>query len=483
MKAYIYLVSTITLIIIAAFILPGSALAAINSGPSCVSLNRSLSVGSTGSDVSNLQRFLVAQNYPGGGSWMVTGYYGLATQVSIQNFQLMAGLTQTGSVDNATRSSIQSHSCGTAYQNDPYNSGVVLGASTGPNYNQYTYPYNYNQYGYNTNTYQYETGIVLGSSVGPTTQSCTYYNCSNQTINVTSLSKNSGAPGEYITVYGVGFTENNNTVHFGNGIVPFIRSNGTSLSFEVPSTISGFGSGSLQLQTYDVYVTNSYGQNSNRHQFTVTSGAGSGSLLTVYGAGGPNTLDVNESGTWSMNIFGPSFALAEVEVVWGDEYQQQNTQTTKQSFFLDTNGTKSVNFSHTYSQNGIYSPTFIVSNSSGSHSTSNTVIVGTGVGTSALALNSISPSSDTVGSQVILYGSGFSAYGNTVHFSYGGSVNVPSISNGTAIHFTIPEYISPCDTLYSACSFSPISVTQGTYPISVTNGSNTTQTINFSVTN
>jgi len=458
-------------------IAPLSTFAAVNAGPSCVALSQNLSRGSSGSDVSSLQRFLVAQNYPGGGSWMVTGYYGLATEVSVKNFQISAGLSQTGVVDSATRAAIQSYSCGTgtSYNYTPYN------------YNQYSYtPYNYDQYGYGN---QYGQGIVLGASTGPyytsPYTSCTYYNCSGQSINVSYITPSAGSVGTDVIVYGAGFTENNNTVHFGSGIVPFLRSsnNGTILSFKVPSTLTGYGSQSVFNQSYEVYVTNSYGQNSNRVNFAVTGGASSGSSLWVSTVTGPNTLATNTSGSWNITVRGPVNAAATVEVVWGDEYIS-NTTTSKQSVFFGGTDTKTVSFSHSYSASGSYTPTFIISNSYNAHSSSaQTVVVGSGYNYGQTYLNSLSPTSGQAGTQVVLFGSGFSSYDNVVHFGIGGLRNVTSISNGTALYFTVPHYISPCDTTVGTCNVAPTLVTPGSYPIYVTSNNGTTQTLNFTVTN
>jgi peptidoglycan hydrolase-like protein with peptidoglycan-binding domain len=55
------------------------------SGSCGTTYTRDLTVGSRGSDVTSLQSFLVAQNYPGGGSWMITGYYGQATAAAVRN--------------------------------------------------------------------------------------------------------------------------------------------------------------------------------------------------------------------------------------------------------------------------------------------------------------------------------------------------------------------------------------------------------------
>src|SRR3989344_8628325 len=53
----------------------------------CTNVSRDLSVGSRSVEVTTLQNFLVSQNYPGGGSWMVTGYFGAATRQAVLNFQ------------------------------------------------------------------------------------------------------------------------------------------------------------------------------------------------------------------------------------------------------------------------------------------------------------------------------------------------------------------------------------------------------------
>ena len=49
----------------------------------CASISPTLSIGSRGAQVTALQNFLVSRNYPGGGNWMVTGYFGTATQAAV----------------------------------------------------------------------------------------------------------------------------------------------------------------------------------------------------------------------------------------------------------------------------------------------------------------------------------------------------------------------------------------------------------------
>ncbi|HWP61385.1 MAG TPA: peptidoglycan-binding domain-containing protein, partial [Candidatus Paceibacterota bacterium] len=86
----------------------------------CVAPPAGLGIGASGASVSALQSFLVSQNYPGGGSWMITGYFGKATQAALRNFQSISGLPQSGMVDAATASAISNASCGGAYSQNNY---------------------------------------------------------------------------------------------------------------------------------------------------------------------------------------------------------------------------------------------------------------------------------------------------------------------------------------------------------------------------
>ena len=465
MKTHSFAIGIITFLI-AVLAVPSTvfALANINPGPSCTALSRNLSVGSQGSDVSNLQRFLVAQNYPGGGSWMVTGYYGLATQVAVRNFQLLSNLSQTGSVDFSTRSAIQSHSCGTAFNTNTFS-------------NTFT----------NTNQF-FNDGVFLSSTPGFVNQNvnCSFFNCAGQSIFVSHIDPTFVSPGTDVTIFGSGFTETNNTVHIGNGIVPFVRSfQGTSLSFRVPSTLIGFGTNQsfFPNQTYDVYVTNSRGENSNRVSISITGFGGTniGNRPSISNVSGPGTLGLNASGRWNVTVTGLPNTTADVSVVWGDT--TNNTNISEQSIFLGSSGSATLSFAHSYNRNGVFSPTFIASNSSGANSRTTTVVVGTGINSGQLSLNSLSPSSGQRGSQVVLLGSGFTTNDNIIHFGVGGSRNVTSFANGTALNFTIPHFISTCDTVIGSCSATPTTVTSGSYPLFVTNSNGTTQTLNFTVTN
>ncbi|MDR3546951.1 MAG: peptidoglycan-binding protein [Candidatus Pacebacteria bacterium] len=101
-------------------------------------------------------------------------------------------------------------------------------------------------------------------------------NCNNYSgnIHVNSLSQTSaGYSGMSVTVSGYGFT-NYNTVYFGSNAISNVYSNGTSLTFSVPSVSSNYG-------TYSVYVTNSNGQSSNSIQFTINGGSNNNSQVYI----------------------------------------------------------------------------------------------------------------------------------------------------------------------------------------------------------
>jgi hypothetical protein len=202
---------------------------------SCVNISRDLSLRTRGSDVLNLQTFLVSQNFPGSGTWMETGLFGAATHAAVSDFQQEQSLAVTGIADYATRNAIERLTCG----------GLV--AYTAPTATTYptTIPWN----GYGTN-YPYGYNNLVS-------------------LNLTSLSQNTGTVGTQVTIYGTGFDSVNNTVNFGSVALTNVPSNGTSISFIVPAyTTSG---------SVNITVTDSLGT-SNALVFTVNSyGYGCGS--------------------------------------------------------------------------------------------------------------------------------------------------------------------------------------------------------------
>ncbi len=301
---------------------------------SCIGLSRDVGLGARGADIRALQQFLVNRNYPGSGAWMVTGYFGKATEAAVRNFQSAQALSQTGYVDGSTRLAIDRVSCGqsslptisTPLYAAPL-SYVAPVAPSVPLYTNYTgYPYfggNYNTSyrnpgtvyacdGYNTNgcpcMYSGVTPSLYGNNCG-----------ANAPLAITHLSPAQSGTGSSVTIFGSGFSTTNNTVRFGNGILTGLNSpDGRSVSFVVPSTLSGYGGQTVVPGTYYVSVSNSSGATSNTLPFVVNS-VGSTLAPTISSITGPTSLAVGATGQWTITVNTPALSsYSTVSVQWGD---------------------------------------------------------------------------------------------------------------------------------------------------------------------
>ena len=311
----------------------------------CVNLSRDLIRSMRGSDVLSLQTYLVSQNFPGSGTWMETGLYGAATQTAVSDFQQEQSLPMTGTADYATRNAIERLTCG----------GLV--AYTTPTANTYptTIPWN----GYNSN-YPYGYGNLVS-------------------LNLTSLSQNTGAVGTQVTIYGTGFDATNNTVNFGSAALSGVPSNGTSMTFVIPPyTTSG---------TVNISVTNSRGT-SNSLTFSVNS--------YNYGCG------TNYS--YPNGIYNGSY---------------------------NSSYSGSCGCAGTYPYNS-YNNSYYNNNCGSTVLTNNNMIAPT--------ITYLNPVSGSTGTSVTILGSGFTATGNAVHFGTGVIGNLIS-TDGQSLSFIVPTQL------------------------------------------
>lgn len=342
------------------------------------------------------------------------------------------------------------------------NYGYGYGASTNCNCNGYGNNNGY-QYGYNN----YNNG-----------------NCNNLPPNNTSqptiqyITPTSGGVGTSVTIFGTGFTTTGNAVHFGSGVVANLNSyDGRSVSFTVPSNLSGFGSQPITLSTYNVSVTNGLGITSNAVPFAVTSTAGSGSPV-ITSVTGPTTLSTAQQGTWQLVVDTAGNSYLTLSVNWGDVSGYAASPASQAYGQGQFNS-----LTHTYYQSGTYTIQFIVSNSQGQQNTYTTTVVVGGSAQNYVSLSYLSPQSGRIGQQIQIVGTGFTPSGNVVHFGNGGIMNVSSV-NGNTIYFTVPSTISPCDVLTqgNVCAQYLQQVTPGSYPMYVTNASGaTSNTLSFQV--
>jgi hypothetical protein len=91
---------------------------------------------------------------------------------------------------------------------------------------------------------------------------------------------------------------------------------------------------------------------------------------------------------------------------------------------------------------------------------------------SAPSITSLTPSSGPVGTQVTIFGSGFTS-DNGIEFGIDGALHAPSHQNGTVLYFTVPESIGPCSSVEATsrirCMAPAMIVRPGTYEIVVVN--------------
>jgi hypothetical protein len=557
----------------------------------CVNLPTTLSYGSTNSDVTRLQVFLVAQNFPGGGSWMETGHYGAATEAAVKDFQQQAGLPMTGIADVATRAAITRTTCGSAllapaptavyptanpipwnqYGNNygtsyQYGNGLVslnltsLSQNTGSVGSQVTIygtgfdatgntinfgstaltgvpsngtsmtfiipPYTLggtvnisvtdsrgtsntlvftvNQYGYSCGGNYFSGYTSYQNSCGcgttyPTSIYSTAYpydaygNCgtanppgNTYAPTITYINPVSGSVGTSVTILGTGFTASGNTVHFGTGIITALSSNdGRSVSFTVPSALTGYGSQNTGLGVYNISVTNGSGFTTNVVPFTVTSLNSNGGSLSITSVNGPTSIPAGSIGTWTVTINNPNSTALTVTPNWGDssvypynQYNGVNTQSAPQTVYAG--GTATLTFTHVYSTGGTYSISFSASNAGGTQTsvTRSVIVTGSNGYNGIPAISYLSPNSAYVGAQVTIYGSNF-ASNDTIMFGSGAISSVTS--NGSSITFTVPSYVGPYCAPGNACPQYVISITPGTYNVSVMTGNGTSNAVSFTV--
>jgi len=161
------------------------------------SFSRTLSVGSTGTDVRQLQQFLSAQGYTvtvygGGTSEINSSYFGPFTQLALSKWQIAHGITASGNFDEQTRQQV-----------------TTASGSTYTNYNP-TYPYTYSN---SALTVQLTNANPSGNGI-----SYTYYNGTH--IPVMRLSFTAGSASD-VVVNSLNFTQSGSTGVQGSAYLSF----------------------------------------------------------------------------------------------------------------------------------------------------------------------------------------------------------------------------------------------------------------------
>ncbi len=316
------------------------------------------------------------------------------------------------------------------------------------------------------------------------TYNTTYCPPNVNTPYINYVNPTSGTVGSTVTIYGSGFSPTGNTVRFGGGVITGLNSaDGRTITFMVPSQLSGPSSQFVTVGTYNVSVSNFAGYTSNSVPFSVTSTGGSYGAPTISSVNGPTSLTTGTLGTWTIVINNQNNTYMTTSVRWGDEGTYSSYASSPQTSY---SGTNTLTFTHTYYTPGTYNVVFTVTNSAGQQNTATATVTVSNTGTYGnVSLSYLTPTSGRVGTQVMLQGTGFNAFDNTVRFGIGGTLHVPSFNNGTTIYYTIPSYVSPCDIVIpgsnTVCAQSVQQIVPGPVQLYVTNSAGTSQTLTFQV--
>jgi hypothetical protein len=98
-------------------------------------------------------------------------------------------------------------------------------------------------------------------------------------------------------------------------------------------------------------------------------------------------------------------------------------------------------------------------------------------------IDSLSPSTGPIGTQVIVHGAGFSSAQNIVLFDDSGAIAFLVSNDGTTITFTVPAHLTPyCFYSTPPCGVPQMNVELKQYRITVANDGGVSNSLTFTVT-
>ena len=183
---------------------------------------------------------------------------------------------------------------------------------------------------------------------------------------VTYLNPVSGGVGTSVTVYGTrlhDFRQHGPLRHRHHHQPP--EHDGQSVSFVVPSLLTGFGSQNTGLGIYNVSVTNAAGYSTNVLPFTVTSLGNNGSTVSFTNVNGPSSLARAPSAHGRSPSTTPANAAVTVTPTWGDTERLSVQRHERPADDLRAQGTVTLTFTHVYSTSGTYDVSFSVGSVNG----------------------------------------------------------------------------------------------------------------------
>ena len=245
---------------------------------------------------------------------------------------------------------------------------------------------------------------------------------------IDAIDPESGVAGSEVTLSGENFSDDS-TVRFGRETIEDVdvSDDGTELTFTVPEDANE--------RRYNVRVHGDDGR-SNMVRFEVTAedddGDNENDELAITEIDGPTTLSVDEEGSWTVHVDGTYDGNLRYSVEWGDEENM-----LARIFGADEDEMQSsATFTHTYGEEGTYTPEFTVTDEDGNTVTKASASVAVGED-GELRIDSIDPVSASAGSEVTIEGDGFDADA-IVRFG-GNTVADVTVEDDSTITFTVPE--------------------------------------------
>ena len=384
---------------------------AVSANAQSYTFNNDLGLGSTGSDVSNLQTWLMSNGYniPSISSGVASrGYFGSQTQAAVEAYQRTIGLPAYGFFGPLTRGYWSGH-----YGNGG-NSGGNPGTSlrvTSPNGGE-----------------TWQLGTMQNITWTNGTASAGY----NQTgdIKLEFFTPACAQPGANpqcgiavrapLTIAsGVNLNSASYVWNVGQ------LSNYCAGNVACPVTAIPLSAGQYKIQICPTNVNSNLQCDDSDNYFNITSSnVSNGQTPVISGIDAPTSLALNQTGTWTVHATDPLNGTLSYSVNWGDSAYPVAAYSTSAALSYG----QSTTFTHSYSNAGTYTIAFTVRNSSSLQAqTTTTIVVG---------------NSNTVGSLRVISPNGGEVWARGTNQSI--TWTSPYYSNGMTADLKIVPYQAPC---------------------------------------
>ena len=332
-----------------------------------------LTVGSSGTDVSNLQSWLIANGYdiPSISSGAnAKGYFGSQTQGALIRYQRAIGLPAYGFFGPMTRGHINNgdnQNNLSALRVTSPNGGEVWTEGT-------------------TRTITWTGSSAILNQTGDIVLEYALPACAEPSANPRCMVKMK-APRTIAT--GVNLSSGQLSWRVGSFIVPSGQiSLADCYGGDVNNCLSSSSFAEDGKYKIQICTTNSSTCDESDANFTITTSTQSTSNTPVItGIDAPTTLTIGQTGTWTVHATDPLNGTLSYSVNWGESsiLPLELAGNTPESISQNTS------FTHAYSTTGTYTATFTVRNSSGQSAQTTSSVTITGSNTSAGPLKIISP--------------------------------------------------------------------------------------------